>query len=42
VRIVCQGFVQGAKKAAAEAILNQATPSAPTAGKSSTAKDGPR
>jgi len=40
--IVDQGFVSGAKMAAADAIRNHATPSTPTAGKSKTAKAGPR
>ena len=39
---VRNGWVQGAKIAAADAILNQATPRTPTAGNSNTAKDGPR
>ena len=42
VRKVRQGRVTGMKINAAEAMRNQATPNTPTAGKSSTAKDGPR
>jgi hypothetical protein len=40
--MVLHGLVHGVKIAAAEATRIHATPRTPTAGKSRTAKDGPR